>query len=302
MNILVLGAGGQLGYDLVAAAKAAERSVEGWDRGRLDLSNPDAIPPSLQGADFDVLVNCAAYTGVDAAESDATAAFALNARAVERMAEVCRVSGRRLVHVSTDYVFSGETERPYAPDDPPGPLNVYGASKLAGEALARRAHPSGTVVVRTSALFGLAGARPGGGGNFVETMIRAGTERGHLRVVDDIVMAPTSSADLARGLLGLLDTDPSPGVYHLTNAGHVSWYEFARAILDRAGVAARLDPVPSADYPTPARRPRFTVLETLSATRRIGGELPHWTDALDRYIAARVVAAPQDRADDVDRN
>lgn len=233
-----------------------------------------------------MLVNCAAYTRVDDAESHAGTAFAVNAYAVEALAAACHDLGRPLVHVSTDYVFDGEADRPYPVDAKPGPLNVYGASKLVGEVLAHRAHPEGTLIVRTSSLFGLAGARPGGGGNFVETMLRVGRERGRLRVVRDHRMTPTSSADLAGAILGLLAEEASAATYHYANAGETSWHEFARAILEEAGVEAEVEAVPGREYRTPARRPRYSVLDTRTVTDRLG-PAPEWRDALERYMEAR---------------
>lgn len=286
MKLLVVGPTGQLGSDLLAAATGTDDlTATPLDRSRLDLAAPDTMAAALGDEDFDVLVNCAGYTGVDAAESNAELAFTVNAYAVEALASICRARGARLVHVSTDYVFDGESETPYAEDDPAGPLNVYGASKLTGEALARRAHPEGTLVVRTSSLFGLAAARRGGG-NFVETMLRLGREGSPIRVVDDIVMAPTSSVDLAGAILGLVRGGAGPGVYHYTNSGQASWHEFAAAILAGAGINAEVTAVPAAEYPAAARRPRRSVLDTRRAADLLG-PAPHWRDALDRYLSDR---------------
>jgi dTDP-4-dehydrorhamnose reductase len=260
--------------------------ARGFHRVDLDLSHPASIQDRLAGVPFDVLINCAAYTHVDAAEDDAATACAVNAYAVQELATICDRTGALFLHVSTDYVFDGESNRPYRTDDAPAPLNVYGASKLAGEAMARRACPDGALIVRTSSLFGLAGTRPGSGGNFVETMLRLGTERGTLRVVADNMMAPTFSADLAGALLDLVRIRPGAGIYHLTNEGQTSWHGLAVAALDLARVNAEITPVTMAEYPTPARRPRFSVLDTGKATALIG-KMPAWQDALERYMALR---------------
>lgn len=287
MKVLVLGRSGQLGHDVFdGAADAADLEVSGLDRAGLDLRDVDSIAGRLADFRFDALINCAAYAQVDAAEGDPASAFTVNAYAVEALAAACARKGARFVHVSTDYVFSGEADRPYRPDDAAAPLNVYGASKLVGEALARRAHPGGTVIVRTSSVFGVAGARPGGGGNFVETMIRLGTERGRLSVVADNTMAPTYAADLARGLLELVRLRPEPGAYHLTNEGRTSWHGLAVATMEMAGIPAEITPIPAADYPTPARRPTFSVLDTRSTTA-LTGPMPAWQDGLRGYLAAR---------------
>jgi dTDP-4-dehydrorhamnose reductase len=251
----------------------------GLTRGNLDLRHVTTIGDRLAGCDFDVLINCAAYTAVDASETDAEAAFAVNAYAVEEIARACRRACARFVHISTDFVFDGTADRAYRPHDAPGPINIYGASKLAGEALARRSHPDVTLIVRTSSVFGR-------GANFVETVIRVGSERGHLRVVDDVVMAPTNAADLAAGILALIAADPEAGTYHLTNGGQATWHEFAAAVLEMGRVEATLVAVPSSEYPTPARRPRFSVLDN-EKTTDIVGLLPDWRDALRRYLADR---------------
>jgi dTDP-4-dehydrorhamnose reductase len=287
VTILVLGSRGQVGHDtLTAAAVARDADVTGLDRAGLDLCDVDSIDERLRDTPFDALINCAAYTQVDAAESDAATAFTANAYAVEALALCCARRRALFVHVSTDYVFDGETDRPDQPDDSPAPLNVYGASKLVGEALARRAYPEGTVIVRTSSVFGVAAARPGGGGNFVETILRVGTERGKLRVVADNTMAPTFSGDLAVGLLDLVRIRPETGIYHLTNGSQTSWYGLATATLELAGIPAEITPITAADYPTPARRPRFSVLGTQSAIE-LTGRMPAWPDALRRYLALR---------------
>jgi dTDP-4-dehydrorhamnose reductase len=285
LKVLVLGGSGQVGHDVLAAGMAAhDLDIEGMDQAGLDLRDVESIGARLADFRFDVLIKCAAYTQVGAAEGDAAAAFTANAHAVEAIAAACARRGARLVHLSTDYVFGGDTDRPYRTDDAPAPLSVYGASKLVGEALARRAHPEGTVIVRTSSVFGLAGARPGGG-NFIETMIRLGRERGRLSVGADNVMAPTFSADLARGLLELARLRPSAGTYHLTNEGRTSWHDPAVAALELAGIPAGIAPIPATDYPTPARSPAFSVLDTRSTTA-LAGPMPAW-DALRRYLQAR---------------
>lgn len=287
LKILVLGSSGQLGNDILAAAGTAEHiAAQGLDRARLDLRDLDSIDERLSDIPFDVLINCAAYTRVDAAEQDPAAAFAVNAYGVEALAAYCARTRAAFIHLSTDYVFSGETNQPYLPEDSPAPLNVYGASKLVGEALARRAHPKGTVIVRTSSVFGVAGGRPGGAGNFVETMLRLGRERGRLSVVADNAMAPTFSADLARALLEMLRIRPKPGTYHLTNEGQTSWHGLATAIVELAGVPAEIVPIGAADYPMSARRPRFSVLDTTRITG-LTGRMPTWQDALRRYLSLR---------------
>jgi dTDP-4-dehydrorhamnose reductase len=288
VKLLVLGSEGQLGHDLVRAARRAGIDVAGLPRGDLDLERDDPVRP-LSAHRFDVLVNCAAFTRVDDAESDRDRVFAVNGRAVAGLARGCRERGARLVQISTDYVFDGSLRRAYREDDPTGPLNVYGASKLMGEDLARAGHPDGALIVRTASLFGIAGARraeAGLPGNFVETMIRRGTAGANLRVVRDIVMSPTGTRDVADAILHLLESDAPAGIYHVANAGHASWYEFARSILSATGIDAAIEPVPASAYPMPASRPAWSVLDTCRI-QAAGLVLRPWQEALETYLKER---------------
>lgn len=285
-RLLILGAAGQLGADLVRhAADDGRYDVTALTRDDLDLADTDAIAPALEDVTFDILVNCAAWTAVDGAESRATEAFALNAHAVRELAVACRHTGARLVTMSTDYVFDGETDAPYTEDARPAPVNVYGASKLMGESLARTEWLAGTTVVRTASLFG-AGTPERPGRNFVDTMIRAAREGRSLTVVDDVTMAPTWTGHLAPALLALIASDAPPGVYHLTARGEATWYDLARAALEGAGEETELRPTGSAGYPTPARRPRYSVLDSGRAAS-FGVRLPPWRDGLAGYLRAR---------------
>lgn len=297
MRVLVTGPAGQLGHDVVRAAGDAGHHAAALGRDALDLdavggdvARLDALLEAAGVGPDDAVVHCAAYTRVDDAEADRDAAFALNALAAGALAAACEGRGARLVLPSTDYVFDGRADRPYREDDPTGPVNVYGASKLEGERMVLAASPERAVVVRTASLFGIAGARRADaarGGNFVETMIRVGTRTGRLRVVDDVVMSPTATAHVAAAILDLLDHDAPTGIYHVVNAGQASWYDFARAIIEDAGVAADVEPVPSSEYPTPARRPAYTVLDARKAARATGRDAPDWRDALGRYLEER---------------
>jgi dTDP-4-dehydrorhamnose reductase len=285
MKVLLLGPNGQLGTDIRRSVEAGSAAfeLETLGRERLDVSDPSALRAALGEAAFEVLVNCTSYHKTDEVEKNATVAFAINTHAVEEMARLCGAKGARLLHISSDYVFGGaERARPYAETDPPAPVNVYGASKALGETLARLAD-GGVTVLRVASLFGVAGAS-GKGGNFVETMIRVGREKGVLNVVDDITMSPTASADVAELLLDLLAAGAPSGIYHAVNSGEASWYEFAGAIIARARVAADVRPVTSDEYPTVARRPAYSVLDNTKIARALGRPVPHWTEALDRYL------------------
>ena len=287
-RVLLLGPNGQLGHDIL---RAHESSGEPFDllplaRGKLDVAEPGAVERVLGGLNFDVAVNCAAYTRVDEVEDNATLAFAVNAHAVAAMAQVCASKRARLIHISTDYVFGGDVERRSAlrEDHPTAPVNVYGASKAMGETLARLASDD-VVILRVASLFGVAGAS-GKGGNFVETMIRAGREKGALRVVDDQTMSPTSTADAARVIVRMLTDGCAPGLYHAVNTGSATWFEFAREIIRRAGIEADVTPCATEEYPVRAARPRYSVLDNTKVSA-VFGAMPEWQDALDRYLRAK---------------
>jgi dTDP-4-dehydrorhamnose reductase len=251
MKYAVLGAAGQLGRDLVPRLAG---DVVPLGREQLDLGRPETIRLALAALRPDVVVNCAAYNFVDRAETEPKAAFAVNAWGVRELARVCHDLDTTLVHYSTDYVFGLDAARttPYAESDAPGPVSVYGLSKLVGEYLVR-AHGPRHVIIRTCGLYGVGGSG-GKGGNFVETMLRLASQGKPLKVVADQVCTPTCTVDLAAATVALLATGHY-GLYHLTNAGSCSWYEFARAIFERAGVAADLTTTASQAYAAPARRP-----------------------------------------------
>ena len=286
MRLVVLGAAGQLGADLMAAAAARGVEATGAGRETLDVADPAALRGYLDATAFDALVNCAALLDTEAIEADPGPAFAVNAHAPAVMAEAAAAKGARLIQVSTDYVFGGDAARsaPLTEADPPAPVNVYGASKLLGETLAQVSGGDVTVF-RVASTFGVRGAR-GKGGNFVETMIRAGRERGKLTVVADQVMSPTATAWAAGAILDFLAAGGAPGVYHAVNGGAVSWFDFARAIVAKAGVAAEVTPCAAADWPSKARRPAWSALDNAKLAGVIG-PIPGWEAALDGYLAAK---------------
>lgn len=276
---LITGARGQLGSDLVRvlAEDTADRpadTVTALGRADLDVTDPDAVEKVVADLRPDIVLNAAAYTAVDAAETDETAALAGNAIAPENLARACAAHGAALVHVSTDYVFSGEATSPYEVDAPVGPRSVYGRTKLAGER-AVRAHCPRSYVVRTAWVYGESG------GNFVKTMVRLAAERETLDVVDDQRGSPTWSRDLARGLVALARSDAPHGVYHCTNGGDTTWFGLARAVFEEIGAdPARVRPTTTDRFPRPAPRPAYSVLS--DAAWRAAGlpPLPHWRDAL----------------------
>ena len=288
LKVLLLGPDGQLGHDIrrAHAASGGAFDLDSLPREKLDVAAAGSIERVLGSLQFDVLVNCAAYTRVDQAEDDATGAFAVNAHAVQSMARICADKRARLLHVSTDYVFGGDSSRrrPLQEGDPIAPVNVYGASKAMGETLARLASDD-VVILRAASLFGVAGVG-GNGGNFVETMIRAARERGALRVVDDQTMSPTATADVARVVIRMLMDGCAPGIYHAVNGGSATWFEFACEIVRRSGVAADVAPCATGEYPVRAARPRYSVLDNAKVATAFG-DMPAWQDALERYLRAK---------------
>jgi dTDP-4-dehydrorhamnose reductase len=282
--LAILGANGQLGSDLVRAAMKS-RGIETLvlKREDLDVSDLAAIPKVLAERQFDVLVNCTSFHKTDEVEGRATEAFRINAHAVGVMAKACKARGARFVQLSTDYVFDGEGGRPYFETDPANPINVYGASKLLGEKLALREYPEGTYIARVASLFGVAGSS-GKGGNFVESILRKARETGEVRVVNDVTMSPTSTADAADVILTLQQKGASAGIYHVVNSGVATWYEFARRIVEAVGIKATVVPITSGEYPTAAIRPPYTALDNRKAAAAIVGEIPSWCDALQQYL------------------
>jgi dTDP-4-dehydrorhamnose reductase len=282
-RIALFGANGQLGSDISTLAAQRDLDLVLVTRAQLDASDPTA---SFDGLAFDVAINCVAVTRVDDCEKDPAPAVAINAHFAGRLARACAARGARLVQVSTDYVYGGQGQRePLSEEIGRAPVNVYGATKALGEDLARLEHDD-VIVARVASLFGVAGAS-GKGGNFVETMLRLGQERGRLTVVADQVMSPTASWDAGEAILDLIAADAPPGDYHVVNSGVASWWDFAARIIERAGIAAEVAPIPTSDFPTPARRPPYSALSNAKLSAAIGRSTPHWTDALDRYLRAK---------------
>lgn len=287
MKTILLGPGGQLGTDIRRANEAAGSVLDivPVGRDRLDLADFDRVRELLSTADFDVLVNCSSYHKTDEVEGNAQQAFTINAHLVALLAELAQAKSARFVHVSTDYVFGGQDKRePLDEGDARAPVNVYGASKAMGEDLARLACEN-TLILRVASLFGVAGAS-GKGGNFVETMIRFGRERGHLRVVADQHMSPTSTKDIAAALLTMLRDDVPSGIWHVVNSGATTWHGFAEEIIRRSGTKASVEAITSAEFPTPARRPAYSVLSNDKLAKAIDAPRP-WQEALDDYLAEK---------------
>ena len=281
---VVIGATGQLGSDLVRTFDRPGDLVPLSTRD-IDILDAPRARSILEALQPTCVVNTAAYNLVDRAEEDGRSAFALNAEAVGSLAVVCQAVGARLVHFSTDYVFDGAKRTPYLETDSPRPLSVYGESKLAGERLALE-RCERTVIFRVCGLFGLAGSLGKGKGNFVETMLRLAREGRPLRVVSDQVLCPSYTLDLARKVWAVLPKAAHP-IYHLTNGGQTSWYEFARRALELAGATADLTPVTAVEYGARARRPAYSVLAHAHLAALGEDDLRPWDAALAAYVAER---------------
>jgi dTDP-4-dehydrorhamnose reductase len=282
VRILVFGGWGQLGTDL-ALASEGRHDLMRPRRSDVDITDADAVRRAIAEGRPDVVVDAAAFHKVEACEQQPAAAFAVNAVGASTVARATEDAGARCAFVSTDYVFDGANEAGYVEADAPRPVNVYGVTKAAGERLVELAAP-GALIVRASGLFGHAGSS-GKGGNFIETMLAMASRGESISVVEDRTFSPTSTADLARRLLLLLESGRAEGIYHLANAGSCSWFELARATFELAGIPADLSP--RASRPDEVPRPRSSVL--LDTRTEAAGlpPAPPWRDALSRYLTER---------------
>jgi dTDP-4-dehydrorhamnose reductase len=290
MNVLITGAGGQLGRALAALAPE-KANVRGLRHEQLDIADTRAVDSALREFRPDVLINAGGFTRVDDAETEREAAERGNATGPAVLAAACRSVGAWLVQVSTDYVFDGEQSRPYAPAAPTNPLSIYGKTKLQGELAVTRELPSQSTVVRTSWLYAANGR------NFLTTMLRLMTSRPELTVVSDQIGAPTSVTGLAR-VLWSFSQRRACGLFHWCDSGVASWYDFAVAIGEEAVSLGALAssppilPIASADYPTAARRPPYSLLDKRDTERLLGVAAPHWRCALRETLGALANARP----------
>jgi dTDP-4-dehydrorhamnose reductase len=276
VKLLVLGAQGMLGQDIVRAAELGGHHVTGLGRAEADVTDHSSVARAVERAQPEVVVNCAAYTNVDGAESEPDAAMSVNADGARNVSEAAALADAAVMYVSSDYVFDGTKDVPYVESDEPVPLSRYGISKLAGEVDTAAVNPR-HFIVRSSWLFGTAGR------NFVETMIKLGAERDEISVVDDQVGSPTYTAHLAEGLVRLAATD-GYGLHHMSAGGRTSWYEFAVDILDSTGTDCRIVPISTEEFGAPAPRPRYSVLAT---QREDAIHLPNWQVGLADYLRER---------------
>ena len=275
MNVLVTGANGQLGNEMQLQAAAAPQHR--WfftDIEELNITDREAVTAFVRDNAIHIIVNCAAYTAVDRAESDEERALLLNATAPGYLAAAINARGGRLIHISTDYVFDGTAHTPYTEDTLPCPTSAYGRTKLAGEEAVLAANPA-TMIIRTAWLYSPFG------NNFVKTMLRLGNERTDIGVVFDQIGTPTSARDLATAIITAINNGIKPGTYHFTNEGVTSWYDFTLAIHRIAGITTcHVRPLHTSEYPVPAPRPHYSVLDKTKIKQTYGIEIPHWEDSL----------------------
>ncbi|MCL2889418.1 MAG: dTDP-4-dehydrorhamnose reductase [Eggerthellaceae bacterium] len=288
MKILICGANGQLGCELSRLLEQGfaeigpipecykDAEVSQTDIDDLDITDPAAVDSFVGAGGFDLLINAAAMTNVDACETNEEAAYRINALGAQNLARAAAESGAKIVHISTDYVFSGDEAAPRVEGDRPDPQSAYGRTKLAGELLVQEANPR-HFVIRTAWLYGYVGK------NFVKTILKLAREQGFIKVVDDQRGNPTSANDLAYEILRIAATQGF-GIYHCTNKGSCSWFDFAAAIVDIAAIDCKKIPCTTAEFPRPAKRPAFSSLRNKHLEDSIGDEMRPWQEALEAYL------------------
>ncbi len=282
MNVLVTGGNGQLGSELKQIAfQYPELDLIFTDVEELNIINKDKILSYIQEHNIKLIINCAAYTAVDKAESEVDKARLINAKAVENLVKACELCSAKLIHISTDYVFNGETFCPLKESDQVTPLGVYGDTKLVGEQFVVASYIEG-LIIRTSWLYSSFG------NNFVKTMMRLGVERESLGIIFDQVGTPTYAADLAGAIMSIISgnekLDKKGKVYHYSNEGVASWYDFALAIFELSGIHCVVNPIESSEYPTPAKRPYYSVLNKQKIKSDFNISIPYWRDSLSSCL------------------
>jgi dTDP-4-dehydrorhamnose reductase len=281
-TILVTGANGQLGRSLQLLSESLTAyQFLFTDIDTLDICNKESILAFAEGKHIHYIINCAAYTAVDKAEDDEIICMRINSEAVRNLGEAATVLGAKIIHISTDYVFDGTNSIPYLETDYTCPISAYGRSKQTGELILRAVCPD-AIIIRTAWLYSEYG------NNFLSTMLRLGKEKGELNVVFDQIGSPTYAGDLAKAIFSIIDAIEAgtfkSGIYHFSNEGVCSWYDFARKIFELAGIKCRVIPIDTKDYPTRATRPQYSVLNKGKIKRTYGISIPHWEDSLRKLI------------------
>ena len=297
-NVLVTGSNGQLGSELRSLVEGeAEATHPGTvsgcapsgalkinyfftDRSNLDISDFDLVKEYIRDKQINIIINCAAYTAVDKAEDDAINADKINHLAVKYLAQIAKEKDIKLIHISTDYVFDGKNYKPYSEDDATNPNGVYGKTKLDGEKAMQEINPKNSIIIRTSWVYSSFGA------NFVKTMLRLGKEKESLGVIFDQVGTPTYARDLAKAILDILlnINNEKVEIYNYSNEGVLSWYDFAKEIMRMAKIHCKVNPIETSDYPTPAQRPHYSLLNKSKIKEEFGIIVPYWKDSLDACL------------------
>ena len=286
MRILVTGKNGQLGRSIHKVVSNNEQTNEFVFAGRkeLDLSDRNSITHYFEGNAFDIIINCAAYTAVDKAEEEQDLANRINYLAVKQLAQIVKKQQAKLIHISTDYVFDGESDKPYIETDATNPINAYGRTKLAGEQALQEIMPTDAIIIRTSWVYSEYG------NNFVKTMLRLGKERDELNIVSDQIGSPTYATDLAEIILKIINNTnyrnkkKSTEIYHYSNEGEISWYDFAKEVFELADIQCRVNPITTGEYPTPAQRPKNTVMQNDKIARIFGLKIANWKTSLGLFF------------------
>lgn len=277
MKVLVTGVKGQLGYDVVRELQSRGHEAIGVDIEEMDITDETAVSRVMEETAPEAVIHCSAFTAVDRAEEEQELCYKVNVQGTENIAKMCQKLGCKMLYLSTDYIFSGEGQRPWEPEDTPSPLNSYGQSKYQGE-VALRQYVDKYFIVRISWVFGI------NGNNFIKTMLRLGKEKGAVKVVDDQIGSPTYTFDLAKLLVDMIETEQY-GAYHATNEGICSWYEFAKEIFQEANMKeVTVTPVSSEEFPVKAKRPKNSRMSKEKLVQNGFSLLPSWQDAVKRYI------------------
>lgn len=280
LNVLVTGSNGQFGSEIKELSVDYLYNFFFTDRDTLDISNQNAINEFINLNNINIIINCAAYTAVDKAESDEENADKTNHLAVKSLAQISKEKNIKLIHVSTDYVFDGKNYKPYNEDDKTNPNGVYGQTKLDGEKAMQEMNPKNSIIIRTSWIYSSYGA------NFVKTMLRLGKEKEQLGVIYDQVGTPTYARDLAKVILEIMPNIKNENVeiYNYSNEGVLSWYDFAKEIMRMAKLTCTINPIETKEYPTPAKRPHYSLLNKSKIKKEFGTIIPYWKDSLDECL------------------
>ncbi len=279
-NILVTGSSGQLGSELRDISKSYNYNFFFTDKTTLDITNESDIEKFINQNSINTIINCAAYTAVDKAEQDKIHADDINHLAVSYLARLAKIYNIKLIHISTDYVFDGKNYKPYREDDTTNPNGVYGLSKLSGEKALLHVNPKNSIIIRTSWVYSSHGA------NFVKTMLRLGKEQEKLKVIFDQIGTPTYAKDLAKTIMSILPKieNKKTEIYHYANEGVCSWYDFAKEIMRMAKITCRVVPILTKEYPTPAKRPHYSVLDKSKIKKDFSINIPYYKDSLDECL------------------